>query len=891
MNRSMFRSALAFVVGAAALQAQQSTRIFDAPLVPFGAYHRVHALLDFNGDGHRDALSAFGASPNATSVALFSGDGAGGFVLVDQPLVVASSNPATAMALPIDLSGNVTEDFVVFTNLAFHVFAWTGLQASVVQAQSFGTNATTDALRIAVVADGDGDGDDDILIRTATALHYYRGEPAPFYFVPAGIVPLPTGVVGALEAHDLTGDNVREFVLLRASGPSSAEILSYSALGGTLVADAVHVVPGLLPMEFAAGDSDGDGDVDLHICGTAPGQTTFSYLVLRRAAPALLTLEPTPIPGGPFTGFADVDGDNDLDGVCCGGGGGGGGPNTSPVTTNNGASAFEISINVGGVLAPAFAIPSVGAVRLAAAEDLDGDGDVDLLGGRAIYFSEGSILSNPLRPGRVGASGSDPFGRGTVDLDMDGDPDLDTGYSATATVRRNDGAGGVSAWLPQFPNPPVNAVYSGPGLPGDWDGDGDTDVIVEQRNNGAYFATRLLRNQGGGSFSPAVAAIPGGQRMYVPPAGGPDAGIPATAAVPGDFDGDGDLDLVSRWGGGAGTGVGSALWTNNGTGFFTQTSVLFDVYATAAGDLNGDGRADLVTMEGYAFGALLPQVRMALPTGGFGPPAALTDTYNLSTIKAALGDFDGDGDLDIAHGAGALIGFQQNSGGVFSPAPGLPLGDYASPTSIPAPLVAVDFDGDGLCDLMAPASSAVPEGRSFYRRTGPFTFSLSRHLVPAEALSDVDGDGDLDAVGTQIARNVLHDGPAAGYRVQYGTGFPGSGGVVPVIGDVGPFRTGVSGTLTLRGARGGATAFLIIGGAPLDLPTPYGGNLYTTPDVVVSFTLDGPAGQAGRGGFDLDWYMPPGFEGLTIYHQWAIFDAGAAFGVAATSGLHVTIGL
>ena len=145
-------------------------------------------------------------------------------------------------------------------------------------------------------------------------------------------------------------------------------------------------------------------------------------------------------------------------------------------------------------------------------------------------------------------------------------------------------------------------------------------------------------------------------------------------------------------------------------------------------------------------------------------------------------------------------------------------------------------------------------------------------------------------VGKQAFRNLRHDGPSAGVRVQYGQGFAGTGGVVPVIGDVGPFRPGSSGVLRLRGGRGGADGLLILGGTMLDLPTAVGGSLYASLDLLLPITLSGPVGSAGRGSYDLNWTLPPGIEGYALFHQFAIADPGAAFGVAATGGLSVTFG-
>ena len=58
--------------------------------------------------------------------------------------------------------------------------------------------------------------------------------------------------------------------------------------------------------------------------------------------------------GGPATHLIDVDGDGDLDGLCCGGGSG--------PYPNEGSSTFQVALNDGaGVFAPAF--PIAGTAR------------------------------------------------------------------------------------------------------------------------------------------------------------------------------------------------------------------------------------------------------------------------------------------------------------------------------------------------------------------------------------------------------------------------------------------------------------------------------------------------------------------------------------------------
>ncbi len=95
----------------------------------------------------------------------------------------------------------------------------------------------------------------------------------------------------------------------------------------------------------------------------------------------------------------------------------------------------------------------------------------------------------------------------------------------------------------------------------------------------------------------------------------------------------------------------------------------------------------------------------------------------------------------------------------------------------------------------------------------------------------------------------------------------------------------------MRGGRGGASALLLIGVAPLELATPFGVVQYAPADVIVPILLGGTAGAMGRGGFDASFTLPPGLAGAAFYSQVAVLDPAAASGVAATGGLELVIGV
>jgi hypothetical protein len=276
--------------------------------------------------------------------------------------------------------------------------------------------------------------------------------------------------------------------------------------------------------------------------------------------------------------------------------------------------------------------------------DLDGDGDLDAFvtndgqDGRAnaIWLNDGGMQGST--PGHF-TSDEQNLGYGfSVALgDVDGDGDLDAmivGESVNAAqVWLN--SGGVQEGTPGILVDSGERLNSEgiswkPAL-GDLDGDGDLDVFMAIDG-----ANMVWLNKGSRQGGKSGLFVDSGQRLG-------DL-LSATVAL-GDVDGDGDLDAL--------TGGAVELWLNDGLGAFTekdqdQIRAISQVHGIALGDVDGDGDLDAIAT---AASGGASQVWLNDGRGQF----ATNQSFSTSlTHDVALGDLDGDGDLDAVIASGNM---------------------------------------------------------------------------------------------------------------------------------------------------------------------------------------------------------------------------------------------
>ncbi len=273
----------------------------------------------------------------------------------------------------------------------------------------------------------------------------------------------------------------------------------------------------------------------------------------------------------------------------------------------------------------------------------------------------------------------------------------------------------------------------------------------------------------------------------------------------GDFDNDGDTDLVS----GDSSGGQVFVFTNDGSGNFSNgvsIGVGSNISDIQAVDINGDSKLDLVLGDGSD---RTISVMLGNGDGTFGP----RDVYQApgaNVFRLELGDVDGDGALDVVFGRenatsfGVLLGEGDGSFGSVT---------YQEAGGGPQGIALGDVNNDGHLDAIT--SNIIDDTIGISLGNGDGTFanqtSLSTgggSLPLGVALADFDRDGNLDIV------NSFFSGLGRGeVRLGNGDGTFGTALTLNTLGnDITTLATDVTGDGYLDVAFGGGNGLTVYAG-------------------------------------------------------------------------------
>ena len=302
--------------------------------------------------------------------------------------------------------------------------------------------------------------------------------------------------------------------------------------------------------------------------------------------------------------------------------------------------------------------------------------------------------------------------------DFDGDGDLDIiagGIGSQTFIYQNNSGAFNNTWQSYL------LINYGCAVWGDYDNDGDLDFLTTGSNNGLY------RNDAG-SFT-HVASFPG--FMY-------------GSAAWGDYDNDGDLDILI-------SGSNLAKIYRNDDGVFTDinaglTGVSYG--SVAWGDYDNDGDLDILLTGLTRTSSAVTRIYRN-DNGSF--TGIKTDIPGIAYSSAVWGDYDNDGDLDIlmsgtAPGIGYITRIYRNDNGVF---PDISAG---LPGLINSAVSWADYDNDGDLDIFIcgqTETTGVYLSAIYRNDNGIFTdinAGLPGVRYGSAAWGDYDNDGDLDLI-------------------------------------------------------------------------------------------------------------------------------------------------
>ena len=367
--------------------------------------------------------------------------------------------------------------------------------------------------------------------------------------------------------------------------------------------------------------------------------------------------------------WGDYDNDGDLDILVTG-------------TYNNVDSATSrIYQNTGNGFVEVFAGTLAGVEASSATwGDYDNDGDLDIIimGLRCNYVGCAEVAKIYQNTGNgfteVFAGSLPDIAGGNVawgDYDNDGDLDIViTGtpanyFNSVTKIYQNGGNRFTEVFAGSLPG-----LFYGAVAWGDYDNDGYLDIVIGGMDNNSTIISKIYKNTGNGFVESYPNTL---------------TGIYAGSVAWGDYDGDGDLDiLLTGW---DGSNKISKIYQNSGNSFsevFIGALMGVSESSVAWGDYDNDGDLDILLAGSDNNNNRISKIYQNTGAGFIEGYSGSLEGVAECSVK--WGDYDNDGDLDIllAGRAGTSFPYQiitkiyENIGGTFNTKPTTPTGLNAS---------------------------------------------------------------------------------------------------------------------------------------------------------------------------------------------------------------------